>query len=210
MVHLRVLELNFEPAKRQMKRKGRGFGLCVLVGLGVLLASALFWSRKRRAVTVPAALATSAPEPEQPDRAVIHRAVPNAVASIVDQAEDATEAVLETSPPEPTAEDCALCLRTVCASEIAAGASVEAAQCLIPCEYWMPKEMCVSGNGPPLFYRAPPRPLCAGYPRTRATLALVECGKACPCPVMRWNEPPAASSSVTTPSATPASPARAN
>jgi hypothetical protein len=107
----------------------------------------------------------------------------------LEQAEDATEPASETSAPEPTAEDCALCLGTLCASEIAAGGSVEAAQCLIPCEYWMPKQMCVSGKGPPLFYRAPPRPLCAGYPRTPATLALVECGKACPCPMMRWNEP---------------------
>jgi len=209
-VHVRVLELNFEPTERQLLRKGRGFGLWALVGLGVLLASALFWSRKRRTVTVPAALAASAPEPGQPDRAITHPAVPNAPDSVPDQAEDPTDPASETSQPEPTAEDCALCLRSVCASEVAAGASVEAAQCLIPCEYWMTKEMCVSGNGPPLFYRAPPRPLCAGYPRTRATLALVECGKACPCPVMRWNEPPVAASSVATPSATPTSPRGAN
>jgi hypothetical protein len=202
-VHVRVLELNLEPAERPVKRKGGKLRLWSLVALGVVFACALFWSLDHRTATVSAALAASAPKPGQSDPGV-SRAVP-APADVLEQAEDATEPAAETSPPEPTAEDCALCLRTVCSSEVAAGASVEAAECLIPCEYWMPKAMCESGNGPPQFYRAPPRPLCAGYPRTRATLALVECGKACPCPVMRWNEPPAASRSVTTPSATAAS-----
>jgi hypothetical protein len=188
LVHFGVLELTRTDGRR-MLRSGRRFALWALLGLGVLFCSALVWSRKNRAVSLPAAPLAAAPQPGPACRTDIQRAVSNAPASDLDQAEEATEPASETSEPEPTAEDCAACLRTVCASEVAAGASVEAAQCLIPCEYWMPKEMCVSGKGPPLFHRAPPRPLCAGYPRTQATLALVECGKACPCPMMRWNEP---------------------
>jgi hypothetical protein len=188
LVHLCVLELTRTDGPK-MLRTGRRFALWALLGLGVLFCSALVWSRKHRMVAVPAAPLAAVPKPGHADPPLVHPAVPNAAASDSDQAEEATEPASETSEPEPTAEDCAHCLRTVCASEVAAGASVEAAQCLIACEYWMPKEMCMSGKGPPLFYRAPPRPLCAGHPRTPATLALVECGKACPCPVMRWNEP---------------------
>jgi hypothetical protein len=90
----------------------------------------------------------------------------------------------EVPESEPSPEDCSLCLRSVCSDEVEKGGDAEAALCLLSCERSTPREICLSGSGPNPIYpnKAPPVSFCPGFARTPATIALVDCGKACPCP----------------------------
>jgi hypothetical protein len=97
-----------------------------------------------------------------------------AVEEVVDSGED---------DPEPTAEDCQLCLRTTCEREVSSGADVSGAACFLACERNLPAEVCKSRVGPPLLPRGLPRLICPDHERTAAVEALMACGRACPCPM---------------------------
>ena len=154
----------------------------LLAALGLALTGVAAWfflsrSTARQPPTSapaerPALVAAPTPlEPRAPPPMTAARTTPPPESSVS----------FEPGEDPPSADDCKLCLESICSSEIAKGGDLQAALCLIVCEARLPHEMCRTGLGPPQFPKGPAQPVCPGFARTDATAALVRCGKACPC-----------------------------
>jgi hypothetical protein len=159
----------------------------LLAAIPVALALACWFLLRREPAhakpTVRAAASPVAPEARPPTE---RRAIPSpraAPPSAPEPVSDGGEFRSDYGKDIPSREDCSLCLQSICAAEVAAGGSVEAALCLIPCERWLSESTCRSGLGQPLFAKGPPQRICPGAERSEPTWSLVRCGKACPCPM---------------------------